>query len=63
MTYARRNGYNRDDDDDDVRGTCKQMKHIVDTYVDIDLLYPDAKVAGALCVGRGLNMKLDLAVH
>ena len=48
-TYARRNGCNRDDVD--VRGRWKRMKRTVDTYIDVELPYPDAKVASALCVG------------
>jgi hypothetical protein len=34
----------------DLRGRWKRCKHVLDVYDDVDLPYPDAKVAGRLCV-------------
>ena len=48
-THARRNGCSRDDLD--VRGRWKKAKRQVDTYIDVDLPFPDAKVAASLCIG------------
>ena len=48
-THARRNGCSRDDISS--RGRWKRSKEQVDTYIDVDLPYPDAKVAAALCIG------------
>ena len=48
-TYARNNGCSRDDVDH--RGRWKRRQQQVDTYIDVQLPYPDAKVAAALCVG------------
>ena len=48
-THARRNGCSRDDISS--RGFWKQSKEQVDTYIDVGLPYPDAKVAAALCIG------------
>ena len=48
-THARRNGCSRDDVN--ARGRWKRAKQIVDSYIDVTLLYPDAKVAAVLCVG------------
>ena len=48
-THARRNGCSRDDID--FRGRWKRHTKQVDTYIDVDLPYPDAKVAAALCIG------------
>ena len=53
-TYARRNGYSRDDVD--CRGRWKCKKRIVDTYIDVNLPYPDAKVVSVLAIGGQLSM-------
>ena len=55
-TYARRNGCSRDDVD--LRGRWKGDKRTVDLYIDDILPYPDAKVAGALCVGGPIKYEL-----
>ena len=47
-THARRNGCSRDDID--FRGRWKRHTKQVGTYIDVDLPYPDAKVAAALPV-------------
>ena len=52
-TYARRNGCSRDDVD--ARGRWKRNKRIVDTYIDVSLPYPDAKVAATLCIGGAVK--------
>ena len=54
--YARRNGCSRDDVD--VRGRWKRMKRMVDTYIDVELPYPDAKVAAVLAVGGPVKYEL-----
>jgi len=48
-THARRNGCSRDDVA--FRGRWKRRTEQVDTYIDVELPYPDAKVAAALCIG------------
>ena len=48
-THAQRNGCSRDDID--FRGRWKRHTRQVDTYIDVELPYPDAKVAAALCIG------------
>ena len=55
-TYARRNGCSRDDIN--VRGRWKRAKLQVDTYLDPDIPYPDAKVAASLCVGGAIKYEL-----
>ena len=55
-TYARRNGCTRDDVD--YRGRWKRQKRMVDTYIDIDLPYPDAKVASVLAIGGPVKYEL-----
>ena len=55
-TYARRNGCGRDDVD--VRGRWKRNKKQVDTYIDVALPYPDAKVAATLCIGGPVKYEL-----
>ena len=55
-TYARRNGCSRDDVD--VRGRWKRMKRMVDTYIDVELPYPDAKVAAVLAIGGPVRYEL-----
>ncbi|KAI2499452.1 hypothetical protein MHU86_15036 [Fragilaria crotonensis] len=47
-TYARRNGCTKDDVD--ARGRWRR-KRVSDVYMDVNLPYPDAKVASILCVG------------
>ena len=47
-TQARRNGCSKDDVDS--RGRWRKRR-VVDRYIDVNLPYPDAKVAAALCVG------------
>lgn len=47
-TYARRNGASQDDVEN--RGRWKRAR-VVNVYIDVNLPYPDAKVAGILCVG------------
>jgi hypothetical protein len=47
-THARRNGCSKDDVDS--RGRWRKRR-MVDRYIDVNLPYPDAKVAAALCVG------------
>ena len=55
-TLARRNGCSRDDVD--MRGRWKGQKRIVDTYIDSQLPYPDAKVAASLCIGGAIKYEL-----
>jgi len=55
-TYARRKGCSRDDID--CRGRWKTKKRIVDTYIDVNLPYPDAKVASVLCIGGAIKYEL-----
>ena len=55
-TFARRNGCGKDDVD--ARGRWKGQKRIVDTYIDVSLPYPDAKVASSLCVGGPVKYAL-----
>ena len=33
----------------------KRNKQIVDTYIDVNLPYPDAKVAATLCIGGAMK--------
>ena len=47
-TYARRNGCSKDDVDG--RGHWRKAR-VSDVYVDINLPFPDAKVASTLCIG------------
>ena len=55
-TYARQNGCGRDDID--CRGRWKKGKRQVDTYIDIELPYPDAKVASVLSIGGPIKYVL-----
>ena len=48
-TQARKNGCSRDEVD--LRGRWKKRKRQVDTYIDTEIPFPDAKVAAALCLG------------
>ena len=48
-SHARKNGCHQEEKD--LRGRWKRRKHVSDVYVDVELPYPDAKVAGRLCVG------------
>ena len=48
-TYARRNGCAKDDINS--RGRWRKQKGQVDTYVELELPWPDAKVASTLCMG------------
>jgi regulator of replication initiation timing len=48
-THARKSGCNKDEKE--IRGRWKSNRRIADVYDDIDLPYPDAKVAGKLCIG------------
>jgi hypothetical protein len=48
-THARKNGCGKDEKD--IRGRWKKGRRISDVYNGIDLPYPDAKVAGRLCIG------------
>ncbi len=48
-THAMKNGCRREEKD--LRGRWKRRKHVSNVYDDVDLPYPDAKVAGRLCVG------------
>ena len=50
-TYLRRNGCGRDVID--CHGRWKKAKKKIDTYIDIDLPYPDAKVASVLSILGG----------
>jgi HEPN domain-containing protein len=47
-THARRSGCSKDDVDS--RGRWRKRR-VVDRYIDVNLPYPDAKVAAALCMG------------
>ena len=40
------------------RGRWKRDKKQVDTYIDISLPFPDAKVAAALCVGGPIKYEV-----
>lgn len=55
-THARRSGCSRDDLN--VRGRWKRFKQMVDTYVDPDIPYPDAKTAAALAIGGPVKYEL-----
>jgi hypothetical protein len=48
-THVRKNGCNKDEKD--IGGRWKKGTRISDVYDDIDLPFPDAKVAGRLCIG------------
>ena len=48
-TEARRRGAIKDEKD--IRGRWKGKGRVSDVYDDIELPYPDAKVAGLLCIG------------
>jgi hypothetical protein len=48
-TEARRRGATKDEKD--IRGRWKGKGRVSDVYDDIELPYPDAKVAGLLCIG------------
>jgi hypothetical protein len=48
-THTRRCGCTRDEKD--IRGRWKTRKRVSDVYDDIELPYPDAKVANKLCIG------------
>jgi hypothetical protein len=48
-THATKSGAPRDDKD--VRGRWKRRKRVSDRYDDIELPFPDANVAGKLCIG------------
>ncbi len=48
-SHARKNGCHQEEKD--LRGRWKRRKHVSDVYDDVELPYPDAKVAGRLCVG------------
>ena len=48
-TYARRNGYSKDNVD--ARERWKSNKRIVDTYIDCLIPFPDAKVVSTLYIG------------
>ena len=48
-SHARKNGASKDQKD--LRGRWKAAKRVSDVYDDIELPYPDAKVAGLLCIG------------
>jgi hypothetical protein len=49
-THARKNGCSKDEKD--IHGRWMKGKRISDVYDDIELLFPDAKVAGKLCIGE-----------
>ena len=49
-TYARRNGYSKDDVD--ARGKWKSNKGIVDIYKDSLIPFPDTKIVSTLCIVR-----------
>jgi hypothetical protein len=55
-TYARRNGCSRDDVD--ARGRWKRDRRIVDSYIDVRLPYPDAKVASVLAIGGPVKYEI-----
>lgn len=55
-TFARRNGCSRDDVD--ARGRWKGQRRVVDMYIDSSLPFPDAKVAGSLCIGGPIKYVL-----
>ena len=55
-TQARKNGCTRDEVD--LRGRWKKRKRQVDTYIDTEIPYPDAKVATALCIGGPIVYQL-----
>jgi hypothetical protein len=48
-THVRRSGINKDDKD--IRGRWKLAKRVSDVYDDVELPFPDAKVADKLCIG------------
>jgi hypothetical protein len=48
-THARKNGCSKDEKD--IRGRWKKGMRVSDVYDDIELPFPDAKVAGKLCIG------------
>jgi hypothetical protein len=48
-THSRKNWCTKDEKD--IHGRWKKGRDISDVYEDIDLPYPDAKVAGRLCIG------------
>jgi hypothetical protein len=48
-THCRKNGCSKDEKE--LRGRWKKGKRVADVYDDVDLPFPDAKVAGKLCMG------------
>jgi hypothetical protein len=48
-THTRKCGCTRDEKD--IRGRWKSRKRVSDVYDDVELPYPDAKVANKLCIG------------
>ena len=48
-THVHRSGINKDDKD--IRGRWKLAKRVSDVYDDVELPFPDAKVADKLCIG------------
>ena len=54
--YARCSSCSKDDVE--VRGRWKRMKRMVDNYIDVELPYPDAKVASILAVGGPIKYEL-----
>jgi hypothetical protein len=57
-THSRRSGCSRDDVD--CRGRWRRKKRVADDYIDVCLPYPDAKVAGKLCIGGPVKYVLRL---
>ena len=55
-THARQNGCTRDEID--LRGRWKKKTRQVDVYIDTEVPYPDARVAGTLCVGGPILYQL-----
>jgi hypothetical protein len=55
-TATRRNGISKDDKD--MRGRWKTRKRVSDDYDDMELPYPDAKVAAVLCPGGPVKYKV-----
>ena len=63
-TYARRCGITKDEKD--IRGRWKSIGRVSDVYDDVELPYPDAKVAEKLCGGGACfylpNPRFDIAM-
>ena len=57
-THCRRSGATKDERD--IRGRWKGKARVADVYDDVELPWPDIKVASMLCVGGLVDMCLEM---